>query len=84
MPPDAEPSQAEPEAMAQAIMTLLDRYQALVDAGRPVDLDHIEDSVAALCAHVLTLPKSAGQQWLAPLTALLERTDRLQAALPRS
>ena len=83
MQPDADPNQAEPEAMAQAIMTLLDRYQALVDAGRPVDLDHIEDSVAALCAHIRALPKPAGQQWLAPLTALLEKTDRLQASLPR-
>jgi hypothetical protein len=68
--------------MAGAIMALLDRYQTLIDAGRPVDLDHVEESVATLCAQILALPESEGRQFLAPLATLLEKADRLQATLP--
>lgn len=67
--------------MAARVSAVLRAGEALLVAGRPVDLRGLEAEVGRLCAASLDLPPDQGRVVRQPLADLLPRLDAIEAAL---
>lgn len=57
--------------------------EGIAAAGRPIDLEGLDDTVGRICAQALDLPPEAGVRLRPGLAALVAALDRLSVALRR-
>ena len=70
------------EAMAEGARRMLGIADALLAAGRAVDLGGFEAQVARLCLGILALPAAEGRALAPTLTRLRRQVEQLRAAMP--
>ena len=75
---------ADLRAFADGVMQTVGVAQAMVEAGRAVELAGLEDQIGLLCAKALDLPPAEGRAICLDLAGLLARVDALLAALQRA
>jgi hypothetical protein len=71
-------------AFAEGVTQTLDVARGLVEAGRMIDLNGLEDQVGLLCAKALDLQPDDGRAMRNDLVAVLARVDALGVALARA
>lgn len=79
--PQAACSVAELTERAASLGAALEEARAEAEAGVPIDLAGLEDSVARLCAEAEGMPRSDAQALLGPLGDLVAALDPLAASL---
>ncbi len=70
-------------AAIRAMGDTLTVAEALLDAGREIDLSGLEREVAAVCAAAVTLPAAEGRALRGELAGLMLQVEGLHARLQR-
>lgn len=87
LPPDLSPSAPDAAAaeyvaaLAEGIERMLSLAEAMVAAGRSLDLSGLDQAVGLLCAKALDLPPEEASRIRPQLIASLRALDRLSASL---
>lgn len=72
------------EQAAEAVANMLRLARGMVQAGRRVELEGLDQMVGRLCARCLDLPPEEGRALRPQLAALLVEIDALNASLARA
>ncbi len=81
--PGAASRQPAAEQAAEGVSRMLRLARGMVEAGRRVELEGLDQMVGRLCARCLDLPPEEGRALRPVLAALLVEIDALNASLAR-